>query len=48
MAYTVYMKTSKLVKRTYRITEENDRKVKKLGKKNGGESNFIRTLIDNS
>jgi hypothetical protein len=35
----------KLVKRTYRITLEQDKKVKKLAKKAGGESAVIRELI---
>ena len=35
----------KLIKRTFRITREQDKKVKKLAKKAGGESAVIRELI---
>lgn len=36
---------SKLLKRTYRITPEEDRLVKKYAKNCGGESSLIRNLI---
>jgi hypothetical protein len=39
------MKTSQLIKRTYRITKEDDKLVKKNIKKFGGESAYIRALI---
>jgi hypothetical protein len=35
----------KLIKRTYRVTRDQDKKVKKLAKKAGGESAVIRELI---
>jgi hypothetical protein len=35
----------KFIKRTYRVTREQDKKVKKLAKKAGGESAVIRNLI---
>ena len=37
---------SKLIKRTYRITTEQDKVVKKNKKIFGSESNYIRTLIN--
>ena len=40
------MKTSNLIKRTYRITKEQDKAVKKNKKKFGGESEYIRQLIE--
>ena len=39
------MKTSNLIKRTYRITKEQDKAVKKNVKKFGSESEYIRRLI---
>jgi hypothetical protein len=39
------MISSKLIKRTYRISREQDKKVKKLAMKVGGESAVIRNLI---
>lgn len=38
----------KYIKRTYRITEKQDAKVKKLSKKGLSESAIIRQLIDNA
>lgn len=38
----------KYIKRTYRITEKQDAKVKKLAKKGMSESGVIRQLIDNA
>ena len=37
---------SQYIKRTYRVTKEQDKKVKKLAKKAGGESAVIRSLIE--
>jgi len=37
---------TKLIKRTYRITTEQDKVVKKNKKIFGSESNYIRTLIN--
>jgi len=37
----------KLIKRTYRITEEQDKKIKKLKTKTRSESAVIRMIIDN-
>lgn len=39
------MKKQKLIARTYRISKEADRDVKRNGKKVGGESLYIRELI---
>lgn len=36
----------KLIKRTYRITKEHDKKVKKIKKKYGSESNVVRKAIE--
>jgi len=35
-----------LIKRTYRITKDHDKKVKKLSHKNLSESEIIRVAID--
>jgi hypothetical protein len=35
----------KYIKRTYRITKEQDKVVKKNAKKFGGESEYIRRLV---
>jgi hypothetical protein len=37
--------TLKLIKRTYRITRDHDKKVKKLAKRKPSESAVIRDLI---
>ena len=37
----------KLIKRTYRISEDHDKVVKKGKRKHGSESGFIRQAIEN-
>lgn len=43
--YSYCMKKQQLIKRTYRITKDHDKTVKKNKKIFGGESEYIRTLI---
>ncbi len=40
------MKKSPLIKRTYRVRQDQDEKVKEKAKAHGGESGYIRKLID--
>lgn len=40
------MRTSKYIKRTYRISPDHDKKVKKNKKRFGSESSVIRNSID--
>lgn len=40
------MTTPKLIKRTYRVSRDHDKKVKKLAKRKASESAVIRDLIE--